>query len=86
MVDLELNNKALMRFMDQKNYNQAKEYTDRVNDLLSRKRSVRGGSVGENLRNINERSSSPVKSIDVFKETFNMRPADVYSIVNTRNH
>lgn len=86
MSDLELNNKALMRFMDQKNYNEAKEYTDKVGHLLSRKRSLRGQSVGKSLRNNNEYSNSPDKSIGVFKDTLNMIPSDVYFGENINNN
>jgi hypothetical protein len=32
--ELELNNKALIRFMDQKNYSDAKSYTDHVLQTL----------------------------------------------------
>ena len=59
MEDLEINNKTLIRFMDQKNYNEAEEYTNKVVEILSRRRSVRGGSLGKSIRNKNTISDEP---------------------------
>jgi hypothetical protein len=59
MEDLEINNKTLIRFMDQKNYNEAEEYTNKVVEILSRRRSVRGGSLGKSIRNNNTISDEP---------------------------